>query len=347
MLVMSSSHQAIQEAKSVLFRTFTMKDLGPVDTFLGVRITRDRRRRRMWLSQSKYVEEMLGEMGMSHCRPVATPELTSSASSSPIPPPPRNPETGDDDSPHATVQYRTVVGKLNYAAGWTRPDIRSAVRELSVHQAAPTAEAWVKAKRVLRYLKGSMDLGILLDPTSRTPSGSTLQLVGYCDASFASDVNTRRSVTGYTFLLSGCCVTWFAGRQASVSLSTTEAEYVALSDGCKEAVWLRRLLSEIGQPQLKPTPLMEDNQACIAIAENPRDHSRTKHIDLKFHHIRERIADGEVSVEYVPTADQIADIFTKGLPKPAFTFLRDALGIRSSGGVLEGELPVPSHEGGS
>ncbi len=222
----------------------------------------------------------------------------------------------------------------------------------------------MRGKRVLRYLRGTTDHGILLDPTSRSPAGSPLQLIGYCDAIYGSDLDTRRSVTGYTFLLSGCCVTWFASRQASVSLSTTEAEYVALSDGCKESVWLRRLLSEIGHPQQQPTRLMEDNQACISIAENPRDHSCTKHIDIKFHHIRERIANGEVSLEYVPTADQLADIFTKGLPKLTYTggfrytytihrdrhlhrhLHRDLLRIRSSGGVLGMELPDPSCAGG-
>jgi hypothetical protein len=314
-----------------------MKDLGPVDTFLGVKITRDRRGRRMWLSQFVYIRDMLAGMGMAHCKPVPTPELTSSSSSGP---------TGEEASLALELPFRSLVGKLNHAANWTRPDIRSAVRELSVNQNTPTDQDWIKGKRIARYLQGTADHGILLDPSSSGAPGTPLLLVGYCDASYGSDLPTRRSVIGYTFLLSGCCVTWFSKRQDSVALSTTEAEYVALSDGCKEAVWLRRLLSDLGHKQAKPTILLEDNLACIAIASNPRDHSKTKHIDIKYHHVRERIANGEVSVSFIPTSKQLADIFTKGLPKPSFTSLRDALGIRSSEGVLEEELPDPSCTGG-
>ena len=319
MLVFTNCIDLLATVKARLFAIFSMKDLGAVRTFLGVEILRDRARRIMHLSQGTYTASTLLALGMDKCKPASTPEPSSSTSDTPATASPLK----------GAIKFRTLVGMLNHLSNWTRPDIRSAVREISSRQAAPHDEDWGRGARILRYLQGTQDYGL-----TYTSSLSAPTLKGYCDASYASDPTSRRSVTGYVFFVGDCAVTWFAGLQKSVSLSTAESEYVAVSDGCKEAVWLSRLLSDLGAPQKGPIPLLEDNQACIALASNPRDHTRTKHIDVRHHHIRERVQAGEVTLVYVPTASQVADIFTKGLSLPLFSSHRRSLGILSSGGVL-------------
>jgi hypothetical protein len=143
------------------------------------------------------------------------------------------------------------------------------------------------------------------------PEGLTLQ--GYTDADWASDVNDRKSTSGFAFMLASAAVSWSSKKQASTALSSTEAEYIAAAHATKELVWLRRLLSELGQNQTHPTPLHIDNQSAMAIAKNPKFHDRTKHIEVRYHFLRQKVEEGELALEYVPTGCQVADVLTKGL----------------------------------
>lgn len=168
--------------------------------------------------------------------------------------------------------------------------------------------------------------------------GSMTELKGYSDADFASDVETRRSTTGYAFRMANGIVTWASQRQKLVSLSTTESEYIAAATASREAVWLRTLLTGMGHRCDEPTILYIDNQSTIRLVRNPEFHKRTKHIDVKYHYIREKVENPEISVAFVPTETQLADIFTKALPRNRFRDLCASLGMsakRSDGGNVE------------
>jgi hypothetical protein len=156
-------------------------------------------------------------------------------------------------------------------------------------------------------------------------------LIGYADADWASDVNDCKSTSGYTFKLAGAAVSWSSKKQTSVALSSTEAEYISGAHATKEAVWLRQLLSELGIDTSSPTVLHVDNQSAIAIAKNPEFHDRTKHIDVRYHFLRQVVKDRTVELCYTPTGDQVADALTKGLPPALFNKFRDAMGVRCLG----------------
>jgi hypothetical protein len=225
------------------------------------------------------------------------------------------------------------MGALFYLSNGTRPDIASAVRDISTRQDAPTSTDWHAAHRIFRYLAGTCDHGLAFGPAPLADPGH--HLVGYSDATWAACPITRRSVTGYLFQLHGGTITWHSSKQKSVALSSAEAEYMAVSDAAKEAVWISGLLAEIGLGQSGPVTIFEDNQAAIQIANDPKDHTRTKHIDIRFHHIRERIALGQINLKYVKSSEQVADVLTKPLHKPAFLHLKNALRILPFRGVLE------------
>ena len=189
----------------------------------------------------------------------------------------------------------------------------------------PQAEHWIAVKRILRYLQGTKSHGICYNP------GDKLVFRGYSDADWAGDHADRKSTSGHVFLLMGAPVSWGSKKQSSVSLSTSEAEYIALSLAIQEGKWVHRLLCEIldaamdkSEPELT---IMEDNQSCIKMTKNPVNHGRAKHIDIKYHHIRDEVKRGEVKLEYCETATMLADIMTKGLPGPRHKDLMAALGI--------------------
>lgn len=172
---------------------------------------------------------------------------------------------------------------------------------------------WQATKRILRYLKGTLNVGILYSSEK-----DNIRLMGYSDADFASDLSTRRSTTGVVFMLAGGPVTWSSQRQGLVTLSTTESEYVAATSAIREAMWLRSLLDDLGHSCKEATELNVDNQSTICLTKNPEFHKRTKHIDLCFHYVREKVEGKEIVVNYVPTESQLADILTKALPKERF-----------------------------
>ena len=167
-------------------------------------------------------------------------------------------------------------------------------------------------KRVLRYLKGTEKHGILYSEKGHN------ECVGFSDADWAGDVNDRKSTTGYLFQKSGGAVTWKSKKQSCVALSTAEAEYIALSSAAQESVWLKHLTTELRSPPKSPTTIFEDNQSAIAMTKNPQFHGRAKHIDIKYHFIREQVNCGNAKLEYCPTEEMTADIFTKGLNRELF-----------------------------
>ena len=215
------------------------------------------------------------------------------------------------------VTYQSIVGSLLYAAIATRPDISHAVGVVSKFCSKPTEAHLTAVKRILRYLKGTLNFAIKYHKSEND------SLIGYSDADWAGDLEDRHSTTGNLFLMTGGPISWLSKKQAVVALSTSEAEYVALSSATQEVVWLRKLLiSDLQVTSPEPTMLMEDYQGAISIAKNPVAHSRTKHISIRYHYIREAVQERIVNLCYCPTEQMIADLLTKPLPKERFKMLR-------------------------
>ena len=199
-----------------------------------------------------------------------------------------------------------------YIAKQTRPDILATVTQLSRFLENPGRTHWVAAKRVLRYLKGTKDLELCY---IKDPDG--FNLYGSADADWAGDVDDRRSTTGYSFHVqrSGAAISWSTKKQPTAAISTSEAEYQAMAAAVQEGLYLRSLLNEMDMTCDGPTVINEDNQSCIKMCKNPVMQKRTKHIDVKYHFVRERVEDGTFALEYCPTENMEADLLTKSLSK--------------------------------
>ena len=192
----------------------------------------------------------------------------------------------------------------------TRPDMAYAIGVLGKYCNTPTTLNLKVARKLVSHLHGTREASITY------PRGSgKLDVCGYMDADWGGDKVDRRSTTGYVFTVNGMPVSWSSKRQPTIVLSSTEAEYMAATQATKEAIWLRRLLKDLGHEEEGPTVLMEDNQGCIALSKNPIHHSRTKHIDIQWHFIREKVETGEVVLKYIPIDEQVVDLLTKALDK--------------------------------
>ncbi|GJE99589.1 polyprotein [Phanerochaete sordida] len=290
---------ALEELKADIAHHFAITQTGALKNFVGIQVDRDRTRRTITIHQNRYITVILERFGMLDCNPVATP-LDPNVKLIPL---------TEDEAP-IEAPYAAAIGSLMYAAIGTRPDISFAVQTLSQFTSRPSATHWTAVKHVFRYLKGTQTLGITygasrgLDPT------------GYSDADWAQSLSDRRSISGYAFRLGNGVISWSSKKQATVALSTMEAEYIALSHAAKEAVWLRHLLGELGVITDSPTILFTDNQASIAYAHDNQFHARSKHIDIRHHFIRERIKSGDIKVVHCASEDNVADMFTKALSKP-------------------------------
>ena len=219
------------------------------------------------------------------------------------------------------VPYRELVGSLMHLTVATRPDLAYIVSILSKYLENPSREHWTAAKRVLKYLAGTVDIGIVY---GRDDSN---ELVGYSDADYAACTESRKSISGVVLMLNGGPIAWLSRKQTVVATSTTDAEYVAAHDCAKEIVWTRRLLADIGCSQQEPTTLFCDNAAAQKLIDNPVYHRRTKHIDVKFHYTRDLVKNSELEVAHVCSELQLADIFTKPLTKDKFEKNRMLLNV--------------------
>lgn len=306
----------IDKIVNILKSSFKMTH-GPAEHFVGLVIQRDRANKQIFLSAPQYVEKILAKFQMNTCHPISTPtEKGTPRLSAP-------PSSPDDPKLTAPFPYREAVGSLMYAAITIRPDISFIAGQLAQHFENPGPAHWKGAKRVLRYLAGTRDHGICFGGRRTNPN----RLNGYSDADYAGDPASRRSTSGFLFTLNGGPITWSSRRQPIVALSTMEAEYIAASDACREATWLRLLLSELGIHQDNPTTIWCDNESAILLAKNPESHKRSKHIDVRYHHIREQIKKGVVNISYVNTKNQLADILTKGLDMQSQEKLMKEIGI--------------------
>ncbi len=217
----------------------------------------------------------------------------------------------DDDLPGNKDEFQSIVGSLLYAVKNTRPDISNAAREISRHVGKPTKGHYHDACRVLQYLAGHQQWSIAYDRTDE------LKLTAYVDSDYANDMETRRSVTGYVIMLGNGPIQWKSQLQKTVRLSSSEAEYKALSECAKEVMFLKRILEDLGVEE-RTVAIYEDNVGAMNIAENNMASKRTKHIDVRYHHIRELVEKGEIEIRHLSTEKQPADMFTKNLPRTIF-----------------------------
>jgi len=202
-----------------------------------------------------------------------------------------------------------------------KTDIAYAVSKVLENLKDPTEKDWIAVKRILRYLKGIQEVGLVFGGKK-----ARKDLEGWVDADWAGDVKSRLSRSGYVFKIAAGAISWSSKKQANVALSTAEAEYVSGCLGTQEAIWLRRFIGGLGETLNTPI-LNMDNQGAIALGKNPVHHSRTKHIDIKYHFIREKVLNKEINLKYCPTQDMIADTLTKALAKPAFEKFTRMMGL--------------------
>ena len=298
MLIISSDLGWVSEVKRKLSTQFELKDLGPVKYCLGMEF--HQKDGFMKISQSGYVEDVLKRFGMENSKPVSTPMDPGSCFI----------ET-DETSTREIEEYpfRELIGSLMYLAVGTRPDIAFSVNFLSQFNNCNRKQHWFAAKRILRYLRGTTKLGI-------TYKKSSSKLEGFVDADWAACTHDRRSYTGFVFTLANGAVTWEVKKQRTVALSTTEAEYMGLTEAAKEAMYLHRFLKQVEVGNQEVIQIYNDNQGAQKMAKNPVFHSRTKHIDIRHHFIREMLERGSISLCYQQSAEMIADVLAKSLSGP-------------------------------
>ena len=302
-----NDHVMLEKFKSSMKEEFDMTDLGRMKYFLGVEVIQDEEG--IFIHQGKYAGEILERFNLQ----------CGNAVKNPIVPGSRLSKEGEGSKVDATL-YKQLVGSLMYITS-TRPDLMFVVCLLSRYMGAPTEQHLQAAKRVLRYLKGTQFHGLFYK------RGGGEELIVYTDSDYAGDIDDRRSTSGYAFMLSGAVVAWASKKQPVVTLSTTEAEFVAAAFCACQCVWMRRILEEFGLEQERSTTILCDNSSTIKLSKNPVLHGRNKHIDVRFHFLRDLTKEGVVQLMHCGTSDQVADILTKPLRLEVFVKLREKLGV--------------------
>ncbi|KAH9779098.1 Integrase catalytic domain-containing protein [Citrus sinensis] len=265
MLVAGPNKDRVQELKAQLVREFEMKDLGLSNKILGMQIHRDRNNMKIWVSQKNYLKKILWRFNVQDCKSISTPLPVNFKLSSSM-----CPSNEAERKEMSRVPYASTVRSLMLTMICTRPDIAQAVGAVSRYMANPGGEHWIAMKRILRYIRGTSNVALCY-------GGSEFTVKGYVDSDFAGDLDKRKSTTGYVFTLAGAAVSWVLKLQTIVVLSTTEAEYMAATQACKEAIWIQR----------------------------------TKHIGVQYHFVREVVEDGSVDLQNIHTKENLADVLTK------------------------------------
>jgi hypothetical protein len=274
----------------------------------------------MYLSQRRYITDLLRKTNLHEAKPVSSPMASSTVLSQ---------YTGSSLSDPSS--YRSVVGSLQYLS-LTRPDISFAVNKVCQFMANPTEDHWSAVKRILRYLKHTIHHCIFLH------RDTNFNIQAFSDADWASCPDDRRSTTGYCLFLGRNLISWTSRKQRTVSRSSTESEYRAVAHASTEIIWLCSLLSELGLVSSTPPLLWCDNIGATYLTANPLFHARTKHIEIDVHFVRDLVASKALSIRFISSKDQLADTFTKPLPTAKFILLRDNLNVRELPLRLRGHI---------
>ncbi|KAM1489207.1 hypothetical protein ACFXTO_032488 [Malus domestica] len=300
----------LKEFKEDMMIKYEMTDLGLLHHFLGMGVIQTHTN--IFIHQRKYAASLLDKFGFSECKSVFTPLVSSEKLCK------------DDGSGLASEeQYRRIMGSLLYLTA-TRPDIMYAASLLARFMHCPTNKHFGTAKRVLRYIKGTLDYGL------EYVKGKNAMLIRFCDSDWGRSVDDSKSTSGYAFSFGSEVFSWASVKQNCVALSTAEAEYISASEATVQVIWLRFVLEDFGELQTETTPVHCDNTTAIAITKNPVFHQKTKHIDMRYHFIKDALQEGIIDLMYCPTEEQLADIFTKPLTKDRFNLLRSKLGVKSA-----------------
>lgn len=295
---------------------------------LGTAITRDIDRHSISISQKNYIEDIAVKFQVQNSKPCRIP-IPLGIDFSAL----KNDDEEDEES--KDFPYRELIGSLMYAAIASRPDIAHAINKLAQYSSNPSRAHWKLAKRILQFLYHTRERSLIL-------GGEKPTVYAYADADFAGDTEDRKSTGGYAVFLGNGVVSWSSKKQTIVALSSTEAEYVVLSEATREILWTRRFLEEIGLKFEGPTTIYEDNLGTRAFALDQKSPRRMKHIEVKYHFIKSHIAENTVNVVYMPTSEMTADIFTKFLPPSLYEYHSKALGLATS--PLEGVCKKTSVE---
>jgi hypothetical protein len=348
--------------KIIFMRKYSVRDLGNAQWMLGMRISRDRVNLSINIDQQTYIHKMGKQFQMEQVNPIPTPQEIMKLSKM------DQPQSETERKEMQSKPYQSLVGALLYSSISTRPDVAHAVNMCSRFMSDPGNKHWKAAKRILRYLKATSDLGLNYGKYMQTSTtdhtnfnyylqvtegnkrirlshgeenqfelkgrieGTGIELSGYCDSDWGGCLDTRRSTTGYMICINGGVISWSSKRQPTVALSSAEAEYMAMSAAAQELVWVSQLLSELGWRQDEQINLYTDSQSAKAIAEKDISHDRTKHIDIRHHYVRSIVKEGKIKLVWLSTKSQIADLQTKPLSVDAFTTLRGRFMNRSQSG---------------
>ena len=308
-LLASSCIDLLLETKQLLSSHFDMKDLGDASVVLGIQIHRDRSRGILGLSQKGYIEKILRRFNMHSCSPCAAPvqkgdKLAKS----------QCPQNDKEIAEMRKVPYASAVGSLMYAQVCTRPDIAFAVNALGRYLSNPGLSHWKAVKKVLRYLQGTKEYMLTYMKSDQ------LQVIGYSDSDFAGCPDDRKSTSGFIFMMAGGAIAWKSVKQTLIATSTMEAEYVACYEATRQAMWLKNLISgfRIVESISRPLVIYCDNTAAVHFSRNNKSSSHSKHFDIKYLFVREKIHEFQTRIEYVATESMLADPLTKGLTIGAF-----------------------------
>lgn len=307
--IFSNDSKETKHLKDVLGSHFKLKDLGEIKRCLGVNVTFNKSERIVTLSQKDYIDQLLNKFNMSDCKPVQTPMEARL-------------QMSNDESSVGKFPYQQIIGCLMYLAVLTRPDIAYAVGYLSQFNNCYSKEHCTYVKRILRYLKCTKAYGL-----KYTADGNSV-IEGFVDADWGGNIIDRRSYTGLCFVLSGCVISWECKKQKTVALSSSEAEYMAITEACKEAVYLRNLQYEITK-RMYTIELFNDNQSALKLTANPVFHKRTKHIDIRYHFCRDCVANKIVNLGYLSSSEMPADLFTKSLCAVKHYYFLNKLGVQN------------------
>ena len=303
-----SCENMVEAFKNDMTKKYEMSDMGLLRHFLGMEIYQDKEN--IFICQRNYAEKILRTFGMFECNPAPTPLVMGEKL-----------YKKDGGNFMDSTYYRSLIGKLLYLCT-TRPDLMFAASLLSRFMQNPSHIHLGAAKHVLRYIQGTLDYGLCYEKNKE------VKLIGYSDSDLGGCGNDLKSTSGYCFSLGSGIFSWQSKKQDTVVQSTAEAEYVSAAVATSQVIWLRRIFTDFVCEQQDGTPIYCDNKSAIDMAKNPVNNNRTRHIALKHHFIRDAVEDGEIKLVFCPSEDQVADIFTKALPKQRFQQLREALGIR-------------------
>ncbi|GJV08819.1 retrotransposon protein, putative, ty1-copia subclass [Tanacetum coccineum] len=320
-LIMGNNIPRLKEVKDYLGKCFSMKDLGEAAYILGIKIYRDRSKRLIGLSQSAYIDKILKKFNMHNSKKGYLPmevkhELSNEMCAS----------TPEEVAYMKKVPYASAVGSIMYVVRCTRPDVAFAQNLVSRYQQNPGKLHWVAVKHILKYLRNTRDMFLVYGGKPDTE----LNVTGFCDASWQCDKDDTKSQTGYVFVVNGGAVDWKSKKQTTIAMSATQAEYMAASEAAMEAVWIRKFVGDLGvMPSIKkPINMYCDNSAAIIFANDSGVMKGARHFLRRYHYVREQVESGEIKILKVHTDDNLADPFTKALPRGKVTDLANGIGLQ-------------------